>query len=162
MIIRDARAADAPEIAAYWNPLIRETSITFNTKERDPDQLAQEIGARQKEGKAYLVVCEGSEVCGHATYTQFRAGPGYARCMEHTIILTPAVQGQGAGRLLMHALEDHARQRGVHSLIACISGENTGAIAFHAHLGFRQVASIPETGYKFGRWMDLIFMQKLL
>ena len=162
MKIRDATSADAAAIVAYWNPMIRETSITFNTRERDPEQLGQEILTRQKDGKAYLVICDGTEVCGHATYTQLRAGPGYAFCMEHTIILAPAAQGKGAGRLLLQALEDHAQHNGIHSLIACISGENSAAISFHAHLGFRQVASIPEAGKKFGRWMDLIFMQKLL
>ena len=74
---------------------------------------------------------------------------------------TPA-QGGGVGRALMTAIEAHARSNGVHSLWAGISAENPGGVGFHRALGFVHVARLPEVGFKFGRWMDLVLMQKIL
>lgn len=162
MNIREARPGDVPSIVAYWNPQIRDTAVTFTTALKDPEQLRQEIGARQASGGAFLVADEGGRVLGHGTYFPFRSGPGYARTMEHTVILDPEAWGRGVGRALMTALEDHARQAGIHSMIAGISGENPDGVAFHARIGYRHIATLPEVGYKFGRWMDLVVMQKLL
>ncbi|WP_299848516.1 GNAT family N-acetyltransferase [uncultured Roseovarius sp.] len=162
MIIRDARADEAAQIVAYWNPQIRDTTVTFTTQEKDPDQLARDIDMRQAEGKAFLVACDGVKILGHATYFQFRSGPGYGHTMEHTVILDPDAWGCGVGRALMDALEDHARHAGHHSMIAGISGDNSGGAAFHDRIGYRYVATLPEAGFKFGRWIDLVVMQKLL
>lgn len=82
--------------------------------------------------------------------------------MEHSIHLEPLARGQGLGRALMQAIETHALARGTHSMIAGVSGENATGIAFHAALGYRTVATLPESGFKFGRWLDLVLMQKFL
>lgn len=162
MIIRDATADDAAAITRYWNPQIRDTAVTFTTLQKDPAQLAAEIVARQAEGKAFLVACDARKILGHATYFQFRGGPGYAYTVEHTVVLDPAAWGRGVGRALMQTLEDHARRAGMHSMIAGVSGDNPGGAAFHDRIGYRHVATLPQVGYKFGRWMDLVVMQKLL
>ncbi len=162
MIIRDAAAADAGAIAAYWNPQIRETAITFTTVEKDARGLADEIKRQQSSARPYLVACEGDGVLGHASYGPFRAGPGYAFTVEHTVIVAPDGWGKGVAQALMASLEARAQQDGIHSMIAGISHENPRAVAFHQKLGYRVVATVPEAGYKFGRWMDLVLMQKLL
>lgn len=162
MIVRPATAADAAAICAFWNPQIRETAVTFSPEERSPDTLGRLIETRQAEGRAFFVAEEQTEILGFATYFQFRGGPGYGRTMEHTVILSPAAWGRGAGRALMAAVEDHARDRGIHSMIAGVSSENPAGIAFHARLGYAEIARLPEVGWKFGRWMDLVVMQKLL
>jgi len=159
MIIRPAGPGDIAAILAIWNPLIRETSVTFTTLEKAPQALAEDIAAR---GAAFLVMEEADAVLGFATYGAFRSGPGYARTAEHTVILAPTAQGRGVGRALMARLEDVARAQGIHALVAGVSGENADAIAFHTAIGFQHVAHMPEVGRKFGRWIDLVLLQKLL
>lgn len=161
-MIRDARPADAPAIAAIWNPVIRNTAITFNAAEKSEDDIVAMIRSRQADGHGFLVAESEGDVMGFATYAQFRGGVGYARTMEHTILLHPAAHGRGLGRALMTALEDHARARGAISLFAGVSAENPAGRAFHAALGFAEVAILQRVGFKFGRTMDLVLMQKFL
>lgn len=159
MIVRPAGARDAGAIADIWNAVIRNTAATFTTLEKTEEAIAADIAAR---GEAFLVVEIGGAVAGFATYFPFRGGPGYRHTKEHTVILGPQAQGRGAGRALMARLEEVARDEGVHSLWAGVSGENPAGIAFHAALGYREVARLPEVGRKFDRWMDLVLMQKVL
>lgn len=160
-MIRAATPADADALAALWNPWIRDTAITFNATEKSPDEIAQMIKDRQSTGHAFLVAEAGS-LLGFATYSQFRGGIGYVRSMEHTVILSPEARGKGAGVALMQAVEAHAASAGAHLMMAGVSGENTPARAFHAKIGYAEVAIIREAGFKFGRYMDLVLMQKFL
>jgi len=157
MRIRLVGAADIAPILEIWNPLIRDTSVTFTSVEKTHDGLADDIAAR---GTAFLVAEEAGALMGFASYGTFRGGPGYVHTAEHTVIVAPAAQGRGAGRALMHALEDQARAAGVHVLVAGVSAENVSAIAFHRAIGFAEAGRLPEVGRKFGRWMDLVFLQK--
>lgn len=159
MIIRQAEPRDIAPILTFWNPLIRETSVTFTTVEKTPESLAADMAARCA---AFQVAEEAGKVLGFASYGPFRSGPGYAHSAEHTVILAPAARGQGIGRELMTRLEEAARAADMHVLVAGVSGENIGAIAFHRAIGFAEVARMPEVGRKFGRWMDLVFLQKTL
>ncbi|WP_417742698.1 GNAT family N-acetyltransferase [Salipiger sp.] len=159
MILRAARAGDAAPLAALWNPWIETTAITFTTTLKTPEGLAADIAAR---GDAFLVAEAEGALLGFATFFPFRSGPGYAHTKEHTVILAPEARGRGVGRALMTALEDVARSQRVHSLFAGVSAENPAGVAFHAAIGFTEVARLPQVGYKFGRWMDLVLMQKFV
>lgn len=157
-VLRAARPEDAAAIAAIQNPVIRDTAITFNAEEKTEARLCEEIAA----APCFIVAEEGGRLLGFASYVQFRRGVGYARTMEHTIVLAPEARGRGVGRALMGELERHARAAGVGSLWAGVSAENPDGVAFHARLGFEEVARLPSVGYKFGRWMDLVLMRKWL
>ncbi|MAU44226.1 MAG: GNAT family N-acetyltransferase [Yangia sp.] len=159
MIVRPANASDAAALQALWNPWIETTAITFSTELKTAEGIATDIAAR---GPAFQVAEDASTLLGFATFFPFRGGPGYARTKEHTVILSPEARGRGAGRALMDALEEVARGQGVHSLFAGVSSENPAGIAFHAAIGFREAARLPQVGWKFGRWMDLVLMQKFL
>lgn len=161
-MIRPAVAGDAAGIAAIWNPIIRDTAITFNATEKPVAELEGLIVQKARAGHGFFVADVAGAVAGFATYGQFRGGVGYARAMEHTVLLGSEARGRGLGRALMAAVEDHARAGGAHALMAGISGENPAGVAFHARIGFREVARVPQVGWKFGRLMDLVLMQKFL
>lgn len=159
MIIRPARIEDAEPLTAILNDVIDNTTITFTSERKTIDYVRDDIVAK---GKAFLVADMDGVAAGYASYFPFRNGPGYARTKEHSIALAPRARGQGAGRALMAALEGVARADGVHSLWAGVSAENPSGRAFHAALGFSEIATLSEVGFKFGRWIDLVLMQKKL
>ncbi len=162
MILRAVVPADIPAMLDIWNPVIRDSVTTFNSVPKTPQDLTQMIADKAAAGHAFMVAEAEGQMLGFATYSQFRGGIGYARTMEHTIVLGPGARGRGLGRTLLLAIEDHARARGVHSFFAGVSGENPDARAFHAALGYAHVATLAAVGYKFNRWMDLHLMQKFL
>lgn len=157
-MIRPATPDDAAAIATIWNRIIRETTATFTTIEKAPAALAEQIAA----GTPWWVACVNDTVQGHATYGQFRGGPGYARSMEHSIHLSNSAQGQGLGRELMDRLETHARDHGVHVMVAGVSSDNPEGEAFHARLGYLHCGRVLQAGHKWGRYLDLVLMQKIL
>lgn len=161
-MIRDATPADAKAIAIIWNHYIRDTAVTFNAAEKSVAEVAGLIGSRQAAGRVFLVAERDGAVQGFATYDQFRGGVGYAHTMEHTIQLAPDAGGRGIGRGLMQRLEAQAAATGVHVMVAGVTADNGAGRAFHAALGYVEVGVMPEVGRKFGLWMNLVLMQKIL
>ena len=102
------------------------------------------------------------KIIGFASYDQFRAGVGYRYSMEHTIILSEKYKSLGFGKNLMGILCAHAKNRDINSMWAGVSALNVPAIKFHEGLDFEIVARLPEVGYKFGTFVDLVLMRKLL
>ncbi|WP_347138803.1 N-acetyltransferase family protein [Paracoccus sp. SSK6] len=158
--LRDARPQDVPAIAAIWNPIVRDTVITFWPTERSEAEIATLIRDRQAGGHPFIVAEDASGVVGFATYTQFRHGGGYARSMEHTIYLAPEARGSGTGRLLLDGLEDRARSAGHRLLIGGITASNEGSLRFHLRAGYAEWGRIPCAGWKFGTFHDLVLMGK--
>ncbi|MCV3272949.1 GNAT family N-acetyltransferase [Roseobacter sinensis] len=158
-MIRPAEPVDAPAIAALWNAMIRETLSTFTTVEKTD----AEIEALISERRGAVFVAESAGACGgFVTFGPFRAGPGYAATVEHTVIVASTTQRAGVGRRLMLAAEEAARADGKHVMVGGISQTNIAAQAFHARLGYAEVARMPEVGRKADRWLDLVLMQKIL
>ncbi len=161
-MIRPARAADAPALAALLNHWIEGTAVTFNPVPKTEADILAMIADKAAAGHAFLVAESGGQVIGQASYGQFRGGPGYRTCMEHSISLLPGAHGKGLGRALLTAVEDHARTEGARQMLAGVSGENPEGQAFHARMGYAHIATIPKAGFKFGRFIDLVLMQKFL
>jgi phosphinothricin acetyltransferase len=157
--IRAAETRDAPVVAALWNAMIRDTMATFTTTEWLFTDVEALIAARPN---AFWVAEDQGRVAGFVTFGSFRAGPGYAATVEHTIILDAGAQGRGLGRALMTRAMDAARESGMHVMVAAISSANPPAQAFHKNIGFQQTGQLPEVGRKHGLWLDLILMQKTL
>ncbi len=157
-MIRPAAAPDAPALWRIWTPVIRDTTAIFHTAERSEEEIAALTGA----GDPFLVWEEAGEVLGFARCFPFRAGNGYAHTVEHTILLAPAARGRGGGRALMEALLQEAGARGKHTMWGAVSAENAEGIAFHRACGFAEHGRLPQVGRKFGRWLDLVLMGRVL
>lgn len=161
-MIQPTRKADLPALMALWNPLIRETLITFSTEQKSLTGMETLLADKSRSGHGFFTAFQDGTPVGFATYGPFRNGNGYARTMEHTIILGAGARGRGLGRALMTALESHALARGAHSMIAGVSSGNPEGRAFHAAIGYADTATIPAAGFKFDLWWDLWLMQKFL
>lgn len=157
-MIRPATPSDAPALWRVWTPVIRDSTAIFHTTERSEEEIAALAATRDP----FLVWEEVGEVLGFARCFPFRAGNGYAHAVEHTILLAPAARGRGGGRALMEALFDEARAGAKHTMWGAVSAENADGIAFHLACGFAEHGRLPQVGRKFGRWLDLVLMGRLL
>lgn len=161
-MIRPATLADAPQVREVWNSMIRDSLANFSEVEKTPAEVEGAIRDRPEQGFAFFVAEDEGQILGFATYAQFRPGPGYRFTMENTVALRVAGKGRGLGRALMIAVEDHARAMGAHSMVAGVSAQNPEGLSFHAALGYETTATVPQSGYKWGQWLDLVLMQKFL
>lgn len=161
-MIRHATLADAPQVRAIWNTMIIDSLANFSEIEKTPAEVESIIRDRPEQGLAVFVAEDERGLVGFATYAQFRGGHGYRFTMENSIALLPEAKGRGHGRALMQAVEDHARTGGTHSMIAGVSARNPEGLAFHAALGYATIAIVPQSGHKWGEWLDLVLMQKFL
>ena len=158
--IVQANSTHFEAIADIWNPIIRDTLWTFNDKEKTVSDIENMILERDGLGFLNIVGTYEGKVIGFASYTQFRSGTGYKKTMEHTVIIDPNARGIGAGRQLVGALERDARVKKVHSLIAGVSENNTVGLSFHKSIGFHKLCVLPDVGFKFGKFLNLVLMQK--
>ena len=156
-MIRRAVPEDATAIAAIWNPIIRDTTVTFNSVEAAVGDLASLI-----EQRPVFVLTNKEILAGFASYGPFRSGNGYRYVAEHTVMMAENARGQGGGRALMKTIEEDAKEQQVTAFWAGVSAENEDAIEFHKALGFSEAARLPEVGFKFDRFIDLVLMQKRL
>lgn len=155
-MIRPATAKDAAGIGKIWNAAIRDTTITFNAIEKTDADIVAALSDNP------FFVWEAGRIMGFTTYFPFRAGIGYLHTVEYSILLHPDAWGKGIGRALVAHVADHARAAGKHSLIGVVCGENAAGLNFHTAVDFVHRATLPEVGFKFGRWLDAVFLQKRL
>ncbi|MBR0796897.1 N-acetyltransferase [Bradyrhizobium jicamae] len=162
MEIRPATAQDIPAITAIYNEAVANSNAVWTEKQdTEADRLAW-LTARQALGYPVLVAAEGSIVLGYGTFGDFRAWPGYRYSVEHSVYIHTDHRGRRLGRIIVEELIAAATVLGKHVLIAGIDGGNQASLRLHASLGFVEVARMPEIGRKFGRWLDLVFMQRVL
>ena len=105
---------------------------------------------------------DGARVLGFASFGDFRSWPGYRYTVEHSVHVVADGRGQGTGRALMERLLPRAVDLGKHVMVAGIDASNAASIRFHERLGFERVGLLREVGCKFGRWLDLAFLQRRL
>ena len=113
-------------------------------------------------GLPYLAAELEGYVVGFCYASQFRPREGYRFTAEDSIYVRPDCIGHGVGKALLAELIAQCRQKGYHSMVACICGVNPASLALHASLGFQEVGFLPEAGYKFGEWLRLLMMQRML
>jgi L-amino acid N-acyltransferase len=163
--VRDLVASDLPATLDIYNELIESTTVAWSEQPQTLDERQVWYEEQRRRGFPMLVAVDRAEVVGMTSYGDFRDSihwPGYRFTAEHSIHVRGGRRGDGIGRLLMRELVSCARDNGIHVLVAGIDAGNAGSIRFHARLGFVEVARMPETGHKFGQWLDLVLMQRVL
>ncbi|WP_350028336.1 GNAT family N-acetyltransferase [Larsenimonas salina] len=159
-IICKAEECDLPAITEIYNQAVRETTAIWNDREVDVADRRQWWQARLESGLPVMVARDGRGQClGYATFGPWRPHDGFAHTVEHSVYVAPRAAGQGLGRLLMTSLMASANEQGVHVMVAAIEADNQPSIALHRRLGFTETGRLPQVGLKFGRWLDLVFMQ---
>jgi phosphinothricin acetyltransferase len=159
MLIRDAVERDLPQITAIYNDVVATSTAIYRD---EPATLADRLAwwsARVQENYPTLVACDGDAVIGFASFGDFRSWPGYRFTVEHSVHVHSAWRGRGVGSHLMRALIPRAVDLGKHVMIGGIDADNISSLRFHERLGFERVAHFKQVGFKFGRFLDLIFVQ---
>jgi phosphinothricin acetyltransferase len=162
MQLRDATADDLPGILAIYNDVIATTTAVYAETPDDLDGRRAWFEARRRAGYPVLVASQGGRVAGFGSFGDWRAWPGYAGTVEHSVHVDAAHRGRGVGRLLVSGLIDRARELGKHVILGGIDADNAASLALHARLGFERAGLHREVARKFGRWLDLVFVQRLL
>lgn len=155
------RHADA--ILDIFNEAIVTSTALYDYKPRSRDSMRPWFEAKAKGGYPVIgLENDRGALLAIGSYGSFRAWPAYKYTVEHSVYVHKDYRGQGLGRVVMQELIAAARAREVHCMIGGIDAANAGSIALHERLGFRHVGTLPQVGFKFGRWLDLSFYQLLL
>jgi phosphinothricin acetyltransferase len=162
MDIRDCRSEDLPGVLAIYNDVIATSTAVYS---ESPASLEDRIAwweSRTRQDYPVLVAVDESGIAGFASFGDFRAWPGYKFTVEHSVHVRADRRGRGVGTKLVKTLLPIAAALGKHVMIAGIDADNAASIRMHERLGFFQVAHFQQVGFKFGRWLDLVFLQRYL
>jgi len=162
MHIRDASPADLGPLRDIYNDAVLNTTAIWNEIAIDLDNRRAWLELRAQQGFPVLVAEDAGEVLGYASYGPWRAFDGFRETVEHSVYVRADQRGKGVGPQLMQALVDRARAQGLHVMVAAIESGNAASIRLHERLGFATTGQMPQVGQKFGRWLDLTFMQLTL
>lgn len=160
--IREATAQDLQQILDIYNDAIIHTTAVYS---EIPQTLAMRIDwfKGRKDSNFPVIVTElNGVVVGFGSYGDFRSWPCYRFTAEHSVYIHNAYRGLGISKMLIKELLLHAKNAGLHALIAGIDSENIVSLNLHYAFGFVKVAHFKEVGFKFNRWLDLIFLELLL
>jgi len=162
IIIREAREADLPALLAIYNHVVLHTTAVYTYEPQTMEARAAWYRDKVLAGYPVFVAEEDGRVVGFSSYGPFRAWPAYKYTIENSVYVLEGQRGKGIGKLLIQPLIGSAREKGFHAVIAGIDASNAASIRLHASFGFLEVAHFRQVGYKFGRWLDLTFMELLL
>jgi phosphinothricin acetyltransferase len=160
--LRDATEADLPAILDIYNDAILTTTSVYSEKPHTLEMRQAWFNERKQAGFPVIAAVQDDKIVGFATYGHFRVWPCYRFTVEHSLYVHCDSRGQGISKLLLNEVIDHARKAGKHAMIAGVDSENDISLKLHLQFGFEQVARFKEVGYKFDRWLDLIFLELML
>ena len=162
-IISCSPSKHASAILDIFNEAILNSTALYDYKPRAPESMIAWFDAKEKGRYPVLGIEDNNgKLLSFGSYGSFRAWPAYKYTVEHSVYVHKDHRGQGLGFQIMQALIAAARQNDVHAMIGGIDATNEGSIALHERLGFKHVGTLPQVGFKFGRWLDLSFYQLLL
>jgi L-amino acid N-acyltransferase YncA len=163
LLIRPSTADDVPAIAAAYAWNVRHGTGTFELEAPSEAEMARRREDVLGKGLPWLVAERDGRVLGYAYANQFRPRPAYRFCLEDSIYLAPQAHGQGVGKLLLAELIARCEAHGARQMLAVIGDSaNAGSIGVHRACGFEPAGVLKSAGWKFGRWLDVVLMQRTL
>ena len=159
--IRPARQDDAPAIAEIYNHAIKNTTATFDTEEKSVEDRRRWLAEHDDRHPVIVAECEG-KVVGWGSLSRYHERPAYRFTVENAVYVSPQFQGRGVGRTILEHLISLAESLGYRAIIAQVVAGNEASFKLHESCGFETVGVLREVGRKFGRWLDVIVMEKLL
>ena len=164
MLIRPATIDDLRAINNIYNHYVLSSTCTYQTEPETMEDRRQWFDAHGP--KHPIIVTDGGqgggEVIGWGSLSPFHKRAAYGHTVENSVYVHPEHQRKGIGKALLARLIELGREAGHHTMIGLIDAEQTPSIALHAALGFEQVAHLKEVGRKFGRWLHVVYMQRML
>jgi phosphinothricin acetyltransferase len=161
LVVRDAAERDVPRITAIYAHAVLHGLATFEVEPPGETEMARRLGAVLAAGLPYFVAEDEGGVLGYAYAAPYRLRIGYRYTVEDSIYVDPGAVGRGAGRLLLERLLEACTARGCRQMIAVIGDtDNAASIGLHEACGFARVGTLASTGFKFGRWVDSVLMQR--
>jgi L-amino acid N-acyltransferase len=160
--VRNATGNDLPAMLEIYNEIILNTTAVWHYEPHTLEMRKEWFEQRQKEGFPIVVAMEEQKMLGFSSFGPFRPWPGYKKTVENSVYVASDSRGRGVGKLLIPPLIEAAKQMGLHAMLAGIEAENEASIALHEKFGFVEVAHFKEVGWKFGRWMDLKFLELII
>jgi L-amino acid N-acyltransferase len=158
-VISAATRQDLPEILKIYNEIIRNSTAVYTEVELTAERGAAWFDAKRTGGYPFIVARDAGGIAGFGTFGEFRAPPCYQHSVEHSVHVRADSRGQGIGRKLVVELMNLAAAMHKHVMIAGIDADNEVSIKLHESLGFINVGHFHEVGFKFGRWLDLVFLE---
>ena len=161
--IRPAREADLPAVTAIYDREVRENTATFELTPPDLAEMTRRFRVLQNGGFPYLAATLDGDLLGYAYAGSYRPRQAYRFTVENSVYLAPAAQRSGIGTQLLQRLIAECDARGHRQMIAVIGDSaNAGSISLHRRCGFAMIGTHPDVGFKFGRWLDTVMMQRAL
>lgn len=161
--IRPTAAADLPAITAIYEHAVLHGTATFELIPPDLAEMTRRFELLAAGGFPYLVAAIDGEIAGYAYAGSYRPRPAYRFTVENSVYFAPDLQRRGIGTQLLQKLIEACEARGYRQMIAVIGDSaNLGSIRVHAKTGFRMIGTHPNVGFKFGRWLDTVMMQRAL
>lgn len=160
--VREAGPDDLEAILAIYNDAVVNTTAVYDYVPRLMEAQVQWFDAKRASSLPVLVGDEGGQVAGFTSYGPFRPWPAYAHTVESSIYVAPGWRGRGVGTCLLGPLIETARARSLHAMVAGVDATNDASLRLHRRFGFEQVGHLRQVGWKFERWLDLVFLERLL
>jgi phosphinothricin acetyltransferase len=159
--IRLACAADLDPINGIYNHYVHHSTCTYAEEDCSMDERRRWFTAHGAAHPVTVATIKG-DIVGWGSLSAFHLRSAYRFTVENSVYVAPDLHRQGIGAAILRDLIDRARALGHHAIVAGIDGEQQASLALHAKHGFRRVGHLPQLGFKFGRWLDVIYMELLL
>lgn len=160
--IRTATEKDLPQLLEIYNDIILNTTAVYHYKPHTIEMRKEWFELKKQQGFPVFVAEDNKQIVGFSTISPFRAWAAYKYSAENSVYVASDQRGKGIGKQLLLPLIEASEKLNMHTIIAAIDATNEASIALHEHFGFQEVGYFKQVGYKFGKWLDLKFLQLIL